>query len=143
VAANRKVTIVVEDLNAGPHVLTAHYSGDSENAASTSAALAHIVSKAGTEIGKIKTKPKKLKAGKKARVKVAVDTLAPATAASDGKMKVKLGRKKVATVSVKNGKARFKLPKLSKGKSKLKVKFKGSENFAASKAKKTVKVKRK
>ena len=139
--ANRRVTIVVDDLAAGPHVLTARYSGDIENTASTSDALAHIVSKAGTGIGKIKTKPKKLKAGRKARVKVAVDTLAPATAASDGKMKVKLGKKKIATVSVKNGTAKFKLPKLSKGKSKLKVRYTGSENFAESRGNTKLKVK--
>ncbi len=139
--ANRRVTIVVDDLNGGLHVLTARYFGDDANAGSTSEIVAHTVSKADTKIKKIKIKPKKPKAGKTAKATVKVQRIAPATEKPGGKMKIALDGRKIANVKVRKGKAKFKLPKLDAGKHKLKVRYNGTGNFAKSAGKSTFKVK--
>jgi len=137
----RTASLTLKDLDGGTHDLTALYFGNPGNSASE--ALRHTVSKADTTIKKIKISPKTPKAGKTAKATVKVKQLSPATAKPDGKMKVVLDGKTIANVSVKNGKASFKLPKLGKGKSKLKVAYKGTGNFAKSTDKTTFKVKKK
>jgi|GEM_PF-1311520 len=141
---DRTASLTVDDLDAGAHTLTARYFGSPGNSASTSATLSHRVAKADTKIKQIKIRPKTPKSGKTAKATVKVQQLSPATAKPDGKMKVVLDGKKIANVSVKNGKASFKLPRLDKGKGKLKVKYNGTGNFepSADKTKFNVKSKR-
>jgi alpha-tubulin suppressor-like RCC1 family protein len=140
---SRTASLKIDDLNAGTHALTASYDGDADNDPSASDALSHTVGKAGTKIRKIKLKPGKPKAGQKARATVDVSALSPATAIPSGKMQVKLGRRKIGTFTVKNGKAKFRLPKLNAGKHTLKAKFQKSATFKDSTGKKTVRVKKK
>lgn len=137
---SRTASLIVDDLKVGAHAFTASYGGDSDSDPSGSDVLTHTVDKAKTRIRKIKLKPGKPKAGQKARATVDVQALAPATTRPAGKLQVKLGRKKIANVKVKGGKAKFRLPKLAAGNQKLKVKFQKSGNFKDSAGKKTVQV---
>ncbi len=137
---SRTASLIVDDLKVGAHAFTASYGGDSDSDPSGSDVATHTVDKAKTRIRKIKLKPGKPKAGQKARATVDVQALTPATARPAGKLQVKLGRKKVANVKVKDGKAKFRLPTLAAGKQKLKVKFQKSGNFKDSAGKKTVQV---
>ncbi len=70
-----------------------------------------------------------------------VESRSPATAKPDGKMRVDLDGGKITTVEVKDGKAKFRLPKLDAGKHTLKAKFQKSGNVKDSAGKKTVQVK--
>jgi alpha-tubulin suppressor-like RCC1 family protein len=140
-AANRRVTIVVDSLDAGLHVLTAGYLGDDANAGSTSEIVAHTVSKADTKIKQIKLKPKTPKAGKTAKATVKVQRIAPATEKPDGKMKIALDGRTIANVKVRKGKAKFALPAPAAGRHKLKVRYNGTGNFAKSAGKATFNVK--
>jgi len=139
----RAVSVTVDDFVTGKHALTALYAGDDANDASTSDELKHTVAKADTTIKQLKIKPKTPQAGKTAKATVKVQQIKPATAKPDGRMKIVLDGKKVANVTVNNGKAAFKLPKLGKGKSKLKVAYTGTGNFAKSADKTTFNVKKK
>jgi alpha-tubulin suppressor-like RCC1 family protein len=140
-AQNRRVSIVIDDIGAGLHVLTAGYSGDDANAGSTSVIVAHTVSKADTKIKQIKIKPKTPKAGKTAKATVKVQRIAPATAKPEGKMKIALDGRTIANVKVRKGKAKFALPAPAAGKHKLKVRYNGTGNFAKSAGKATFNVK--
>jgi len=130
-----------ERFAAGKHTIKASYGGGSGNGASTSSTLTLKVGQGKTKIKQIKVSPKTPKAGKTARVKVAMKAVSPASGKPTGKILVKDGKKTVGKYKVKNGKAGFKLGKLSKGKHALKLTFKGDRNWGNSAAKKTVKVK--
>jgi alpha-tubulin suppressor-like RCC1 family protein len=124
----------------GSHSITATYDGDAFNATSTSSAVTHVVNKGGTEISKIKVKPKKPKAGRTIRLKVMVEAVSPAVGTPEGKAVVKDGRKKLGKFKVKKGKAKIKIRKAKAGKHKIKVKYKGHANWHVSKAKAKIKV---
>ena len=138
----RRHKVVIDDFGAGLHVLTAGYSGDGENSASTSTIMAHTVGKAKTKVKKIKLKPGKPKAGQTAKATVTVESRSPATAKPAGKMKVALDGRTIANVTVRKGKAKFKLPTPAAGKHKLKVRYNGTGNFAKSSGKTTFNVKK-
>ncbi len=90
---------------------------------------------------KIKVAPKKLKAGKKGKVKISVSGNATGTVKVVIKGK-SVGKKIKATVTLKNGKGVVKLPKLKKGKFTVTANYGGSDAHLPSKAKKlTVTVK--
>lgn len=85
---------------------------------------------------KIKAKAKKSYAVAK-KVKIKLSLTESGSGAPTGKVVVKLGKKKVAKATVKNGKVVVKLKPntLKKGKNKLTVSYSGDENFKAAKLK--------
>jgi alpha-tubulin suppressor-like RCC1 family protein len=133
-------TVLASGLAAGAHAITARYGGDGDNDASTSAALTHVVEKGGTEITKIKVKPKKPKAGKSARIKIVIAAVAPASGTPAGKVVVKDGKKKLGKFKLTKGKAKLKLRGLEAGTHKLKAKYKGTGNWVKSTGKANLKV---
>jgi alpha-tubulin suppressor-like RCC1 family protein len=135
-----KATFSTSSLSAGAHKITARYGGDAGNSASTSPALSHVVNKGGTDTT-LKVKPKTPKDGKTARLKIKVTAVAPASGKPTGKAIVKDGRKKLGTIKVKNGKAGLRAGKLTAGKHKFNVTYKGDRTWEKSSASKKVKVK--
>ncbi len=115
-----------KSLNAGKHTIVATFVPQNTAAYSGKSATFKLTVKAATTKLTAKVKSKKLA--------IAV-TSGTATKAS-GKATIKEGKKKVATVKVKNGKATFTLTKkLKSGKHKLTVSFTpSSKNFKAPKA---------
>lgn len=90
-----------DTLPAGEHSLVAEYVGDAGHTSSLSAAITHVVDKGGTEVIKIKVKPKKPKAGNTARVEVVLAAVAPANGNPDGKVSVKDGKTKLGSFKLK------------------------------------------
>jgi len=135
------VTVPARALRPGTYALTVAYGGDGH--VNPSATTTHVtVTKAK---GKVKVKvPKKVKAGKRAKVTVKVK--APGAGAVLGKVVVRDGKKKIAKAKLtaaSHGKVKVRLPRLKKsGKHTLKVVYKGSATVAKATGKAKVKVKR-
>jgi len=126
---SRTTHLTVKAPEAGKHSLVARYRGDAENNASRSDPFVLKVSKAKTEIGAIKIKPK---AGNRANVRVSIKSVSPATAKPRGTMSIKLDGKNLGKVTVENGRAAFRLKHLAQGRHELKVQAKGVGNFKKS-----------
>jgi alpha-tubulin suppressor-like RCC1 family protein len=127
-------------LSAGKRKLTAAFGGDSNNAASTSDTLAHVVDKGKTETT-VKAKPKSPKAGGNARLKIKIKAKKPAAGKPKGKAVVKDGKNKLGKFKVKKGKVKIALRDLKAGQHKIKVKYKGEKNWKKSTGKTKLKVK--
>lgn len=118
----------------GSHTLTLVYSGDAKNRAAERN-IAVTVSKATGKVSVSRSRGT-LKRGQRLTVKIAVSAKGVAPA---GKVQVKVGSKVVKTLTLKNGKARYKMAKLtSKGTKKVSVVYIGSATVSG--ADKTVKV---
>lgn len=129
-----KATITLpKNLKVGTHKITATYSGNETVKGSTA--------KANLKVEKVKTKvsvsTKTFKVKKNARPTITVSVSAKAT----GKISVKVGKKTI-TAKLKNGKAKVKLPKITK-KTKVKVSYTGSSTHAKSSKSVTFSVKKK
>jgi len=127
-------------LSAGNRKLTAAFGGDSNNAASTSDTLTHVVDKGETEVAKIKVKPKAPKSGKTAKIKVQLKAKKPASGKPTGKVVLKDGKKKLGKFKVKKGKASIKMTFAKTGSHTLKAKYKGDKNWNTSTGKTRLKV---
>jgi len=141
--ANGKASFTLPaTLAAGSHALTAAYAGDDTYLAGRTTAKASIAKAKGTLktklVGKAKTK-------KRGKLRVTVAGVAGATKPA-GKVTLTLAKgkshKTVKGKKLKNGKVVVKLPKLAKGKWKVKVKYAGNANYKAAKKNLTVKVRK-
>lgn len=118
----------------GSHTLSLVYSGDSKNRAATRN-IAVTVAKASSKVTVARSRSS-LKGSQRLTVKIAVSASGVVPA---GKARIMVGSKIVKTVSLKNGKASYKLPKFgSKGTKKVAVVYLGSATV--NKVSKTVKV---
>jgi hypothetical protein len=126
-------------LPAGSYTLVAAYPGDDhQTAASGQARL--TVAKAGVTIDKLKVN-KKAKHGKKGEAKLKLSSVTGVSVGGTVVVTIKHGHQtKKVTVTVTAGKATVKLPKLAKGKWKLKVAYQGTADLGVAKAKTSVKV---
>lgn len=122
-------------LGAGTHALTVSYGGDATHAASTTTATASIA-KARSRV-RASVAPKRPKAGSRPTVKV---TVSATGVTPGGKVVVRLGGKKVATGTLRNGKVQVRLPRQQAGQRKLTVRYAGDADVADSFRTVTVKV---
>lgn len=128
------LSIGAKALVPGSHALTLVYSGDAKNRGAERS-IAVSVAKAKAKIGVSRSRGT-LKGGQRLTVKI---TVAAKGVAPAGKVKVKIGSKVVKTLTLKNGKARYKMAKFtSKGTKKVTVVYSGSGTVAG--GTKTVKV---
>ena len=126
-----------KNLTVGKHTLTATYSGNDSVAGSKGSATLKVT-KVKTSV-KLSTKSTKVKKGSRPTITVTVKSATSAKAT--GKVTVKVGGKSIKA-SLKSGKAKVKLPKITK-KTKVTVSYGGSSTHAKSKASLTLTVKKK
>ena len=118
----------------GSYSLTAVYSGDASNPGATSPAVTVTVGKGRTAT--VATAPA-TQAGHSVKVSVQVTPVSPAVGPVTGKVTVSAGGKKLATLTLKKGKASGKI-KLGQGQHVVTFAYKGSADFGASSVKRTV-----
>ncbi|GAA1936690.1 M14 family zinc carboxypeptidase [Nocardioides hwasunensis] len=130
-AANGKASVALPAFSsAGTKQVTAVFAGNGDLAGSSSAAATLRVAKAGSTV---KARAGKVKVGKRAKVTVRVRSSGPLT----GKVEIRRGKKVIGTGRVDAaGKVTIRLKKIARpGKVKLKIRYLGSADVAASSAK--------
>lgn len=113
----------------GSHTLTLVYSGDSQNRGSERN-VAVTVAKAPAKVSFTRSRAT-LKKSQRLTGKI---TVSAKGVVPTGKVRILVGSKTVKTVSLKNGKASYKLSKLPKGTKKVSVVYVGSKTVAAAKS---------
>ncbi|WP_170207899.1 amidase family protein [Rarobacter incanus] len=131
IPATGKATLKVPGLTVGKHSLTARLlPGASNGAARTATSAVVTVAKAAAKV----TLKVAKKTTTKKRLKATITVKASGLKTVTGKVTVRVNGKKVKTVALKNGKISVKLPKLKKGKAKVRVTYAGSATTKVAKS---------
>lgn len=125
-------------LKVGNHRITAQFvPSDATVRGATSSARTLKVNKAKTKTVKVKLAEKRVTA--KSRARLTVTLKVPGVAKPKGKLVIRDGKKRIATVKIKpkhGGKRTVRLPRLSPGKHRISVRYQGTKQIAAKTSKK-------
>lgn len=126
-------------LSAGQHSLTATFEPATAGAfrGGSSAPIVVTVTRASAKV-RLTGLPKKVRPGKRPKLTVTVKVAGVAT--PPARLVVRDGKKVVATVTLRGGKATVRLPKLTRGTHRLTASYAGTADVAGSKAVRVVKV---
>ncbi len=116
---------------AGTVIYRALYSGNDSFAASTAPDLSQTVKAGRTTVG-LTVSSTDAVPGETIKVVATVAAVSPASGTPRGQVRFKDGGKTIATVDLKNGKARFKTKALAIGAREIVAKYRGSDDWAAS-----------